>query len=55
MTKKLSLKDLKVDSFVTADALRGGMATCDCSLNTGRICDKACSDACPSGACTANC
>lgn len=50
MTKKMTLKGLKVDSFVTGDTVRGGgWTSCDCSLLTGRICDKACSDACPTG------
>lgn len=39
MAKKLSLKDLKVDSFITGDQVQGGhYATCKCSLPTGNIC-----------------
>ena len=55
MKKRMTLKDLKVNSFVTIDGIRAVGGSCDCSLQTGRICDKACSDACPSDNCTANC
>jgi hypothetical protein len=52
--QRLQLKDLEVISFTTsAQKILGG--SCDCSLHTGRICEKACSDNCPTADCSANC
>lgn len=43
--KKISLSDLKVESFVTDINMNGGWSpTCDCSLKTARLCDIECSD-----------
>ncbi len=39
MKKKLKLKDLEVNSFVTEAGVKGGnYATCKCSLPTTNIC-----------------
>ena len=43
--KKLNLDQLKVDSFVTNGEMVGGhYPTCDCSLETGFICEMECTD-----------
>jgi len=51
---KIKLSELNVSSFVTASQIKGGAElSCDCSLTTFpvRVCNLACSDACPTDGC----